>query len=121
MSRRQPYTARPGVRPAAPCACCGTRYGVVQTRGGHYRRSRGLCDRCYDAESAAGRLHLHPYKARPADAWLDEYRRLAPQLHLDRAEVAHRVGLSLSAMDRALTRARRRGDPRAVRFADVRA
>lgn len=103
-------------RPAAPCACCGTTQGTVSKRTGRYRRLRKLCDRCYIAESKAGRRVDWPRTKTDPDIWLDDFRRLVRTTNLSRAEIAHKLGLTLDALDRALVRARARGDERAVYF-----
>lgn len=73
---------------------------------------RGLCRRCYSRHERRGTLVDFPRTTRSRDELLDDWVLLREQ-GLDRRAAAARMGMTYSAFDRALVRARSKGDPRA--------
>jgi CRP-like cAMP-binding protein len=106
----------------------GPRGGITRRRKGrcrpdHCRRvgpiyKNGLTLFCVLKLRAAGRLHEFPptRQHHRNDELLDEWRDLAasPPLGTTHADIAHRMGVTKAALARALARARRDGDPRAI-------
>jgi hypothetical protein len=79
--------------------------------------SRKLCSGCYDIEHAAGRLDRWGGRVtRPADEVLDDWYLIAPIAPEGTSfeALAERIGVTPKALARTLTRARARGDRRAV-------
>lgn len=77
------------------------------------RRARGLCDPCYEKERRADRLADHPRSTWSRDDLMAEWE-LLRQDGYTRRQAADRLGVSYVAFDRAITRARAAGDPRAA-------
>jgi hypothetical protein len=116
--RRDP--PRPDPSSSAPCwpRPCGS-CGVETWPGGtpdvpvrHVHHARGLCCRCYKG----GRVdHAdHERASRSRDELLTEWEHLR-YYGLDWRQAAQRLGMTYPAFERAMLRARRDGDPRAVR------
>jgi hypothetical protein len=89
------------------CAHCG--------RPG-WKAARGLISTCHKALWAAGQLGDWPRVTFDADSLLDEWFELAsnPPEGVGKADIARRIGIKVATLDRALDRARLRGDPRAI-------
>jgi len=90
----------------APDACVGC--GRLAPR-----LARGLCPTCYGRRRASGALAYYERVTRPADELLDEWQRLRAEGYTA-VNAARRIGVTPAALLKALERARRRGDPRAV-------
>lgn len=88
--------------------CC-PRSGVLN--------GRGLVGACYARWTRAGRIHeFPPQRNQTRDTLLDKWQRLArnPPLGLRMVEAARTLDITPGALRRALARARRDGDPRAL-------
>lgn len=84
-----------------------------------YHKARGLCVSCYSRWKRA-QLPARPSRPRrppspiiPADDLLTEYAVIRPSCQSIR-EAADRMGVTFARLDRALYRARRRGDRRGL-------
>jgi hypothetical protein len=82
---------------------------------------RGLCPACYTAVDRAGERYQWPLieelaGARRADEVLDEWHLIVTgsRVQQTRKEIAKRMGMNPSTLSRAISRARARGDRRAV-------
>lgn len=75
---------------------------------------RGLCQPCYHRAVYADDLADYERRTWPADVLLDEWVRLRDERYGYRLAAA-RLGVTPTALDRALCRAKRRGDPRGNR------
>jgi hypothetical protein len=75
-----------------------------------------LISTCHRILWKAGQLDDWPRVTFDADSLLDEWFELArsPAEGITKADIARRIGINLAALDRALDRARRRQDPRAI-------
>lgn len=99
------------------CRLCGGSLLRPSSKGkGVSGHGRGLCSPCYCKERRANRIHLYPRSIRTADEVLDAWGLLLRRVRgaWTLAELAKEIGMKPDALDQALTRARRRGDPRAV-------
>lgn len=85
------------------CAACGRRKAN--------RGTRGLCRPCWDDPEI--RMDA-PTKFWRADDLLDTWDELRREGY-DVRQAAERIGVTFGALDKALCRAKRRGDPRAKR------
>lgn len=90
------------------CACCGV-VGVIS--------GRGLTRTCYTRHTNARTLDRFPGRQQHKrdavlDAWLEQCRN--PPVGITVEEIARGMGMKRTALDRALVRARARGDARAV-------
>jgi hypothetical protein len=110
-----PAKAAPGVQ---RCKCCP--YPLVSSNhrgpaptGWRRHRARGLCDSCHAAAERDGTLVDFEYQTRRRDALLADWEVLRLS-GLGRRAAAQRLGMNLRDFERALTRARDAGDPRAV-------
>jgi hypothetical protein len=94
-------------RPGKPGQCleCGS----TSTQ-----RARGLCEPCYQRHRYRGTLDNFERPSRTADEVLDEWVLLRGDGHTIR-QAAARLGMTHKALDQALVRAKRRGDPRSRR------
>jgi hypothetical protein len=72
-----------------------------------------MCGACYRRAWLDGTLIDHPTAVRPADLLLEDYVQLRREGYTVR-QIADRLGMTFAAVDRALHRARRRGDTRAA-------
>lgn len=70
---------------------------------------QGHCRRCYQRARAHGKLEV---VVRRADDVLDEWVMLRDDGHADVRTAARRMGMTFAALDMALYRARKKGDPR---------
>lgn len=77
-------------------------------------KARGLCNACFCAEHKAGTLDDWETDLCPAHLVLDDWAILRDQGHTVR-DAAPRLGMTAAALDKALERAKRRGDPRGHR------
>lgn len=73
--------------------------------------ARGLCARCYSRHQKRGTLDQFERLIRPRDYVLEDWLFLNEQGY-NRAQAAERMGMTRGALDRAIARARRDGDPR---------
>ena len=89
--------------PVRSCALCDRQHGA-----------RGLYNACYKRALRAGTLPDHERWNRPADELLDEWVLLRDDGYRPR-DAAARIGVTYTALDKALCRAKRRGDPRGSR------
>lgn len=78
---------------------------------------RGLCKSCYSRLRSGG-LGRHPRKTKPSSYTLNNWYRLTLEGNRCR-QVAEAIGMSQDAVERAVQRARKEGDPRAIRLSDV--
>lgn len=76
----------------------------------HY--GRRLCKQCYDAAYRQGRTADFPSVTRRADDMLDDFALLRSEGY-DRRQIAARLRIDVRTLDKALYRARLRGDGRA--------
>lgn len=76
------------------------------------RTSRGLCQKCYDAARRSDTLIDYPRVFKKADDVLDDFVELSDQ-GFTREQIADRLEMKLNTLDQVISRARRRGDPRA--------
>lgn len=81
-------------------------------RGYRFHDARTLCTRCAPACRRDGTLLDYPRRTRSRDDLLDDWAILREQ-GITYSQFAERVDMSTSALQRALTRARADGDPRA--------
>lgn len=82
------------------CVCgCGERGGI---------KGRGLIERCYNRMQWHGDLADYPRRTRRIEDVLDDYK-LLRQDGYTLAQMAARIGMSRTALERALVRARERG------------
>ncbi|MDN5933184.1 MAG: hypothetical protein L0I24_19315 [Pseudonocardia sp.] len=110
----------PRLRPAGRCAKCRTPmmhrpHGAtvaVLPRGRRFLDGRGLCTVCLQAARKIGGHVDYPRRTRTRDELLDDWA-LVRDEGSTYAQFAQRLGMSTSAVLRALTRARAAGDPRA--------
>lgn len=100
----------------AACTCCDTPLTPCTSPqpDAAIHGGRGLCNSCHARERYHGRLADHPRSTRSRDELLEEWELLRGQGHT-RVQAAERLGMSPSAFERALQRARAAGDPRAAR------
>lgn len=104
MSVQAGPRARPARQPAA-CVCCASAFDEQVKHEG-----RGLCRGCWSRHRAAGTLHVYPRTTRPAAEVVGDYvalRERDPAATL--AEHAGRLGMTRSALEQALRRARQAG------------
>lgn len=78
-----------------------------------YHHSRGLCRTCYRRATEDGTIDDWPCRKRPADDVLEDWDMLRREGY-SMVQAAPRIGVSPDALEMAIVRARRRGDPRAV-------
>ncbi|PXY33587.1 hypothetical protein BAY59_10930 [Prauserella coralliicola] len=64
---------------------------------------RGLCGGCYNREYKAGRITEHPRSTRPAADVVEDWEFLRGQGYTKR-EAAERIGMRLTAFNRAILR-----------------
>lgn len=82
---------------------------------GHVRhQGRGLCARCHRRHRHAGTLLDFPRIIRSYDDTLEEWDVLRAQEKRTRVEAAARLGMSVTALDKAIEWGLANGDPRAV-------
>lgn len=98
-------------RPGPACANCGHR--PPPRRRGVSQIARGLCPACYWRETANGALADWPRSTRSRSDVLDEWVILRAQRYTYR-QAAERLGMTLTAFEGAIYRARRDRDPRAL-------
>lgn len=81
-----------------------------------WQAGRGLISTCHGILWKAGQLDNWPRVTFDADSLLDEWYELArnPAEGVTKQDIARRIGITPAALDQALNRARRRGDPRAI-------
>lgn len=99
-------------RPGPACANCGHR-PPPRRRRGTPPIIRGLCPACYWRKTANGALADWPRATRSRDDVLDEWVILRTQRYTYR-QAAERLGMTLTAFEGAIYRARRDDDPRAL-------
>lgn len=96
-----------------PCGRPMVRHDVAPPPGACRHEGRGLCARCYRKAQQDGSLVDRPRLLRHRDEVLEDWPRLRAEGYTKR-QAAERLGMSFSALDRMLSRARSAGDPRAV-------
>ena len=79
-------------------------------------RGRGLCRGCHARRRRDGTLADAPRATMSADEVLEEWVMLRGEGHTV-AQAAERLGMTYGALEKALDRARKRGDERAKRHA----
>lgn len=77
-------------------------------------RARGLCRNCYERIRSRGQIDDFAPLNRTADVVLQDWDELRRQGYSIR-HAAERLGMSFKALDKAIERGAKRGDPRAVR------
>lgn len=87
-----------------PCARCRRLRPLV---------ARHLCDSCYHGEMDRGRPTRWPRATYGRDELMGEWEPLSRDHTI--AQAAARLGMTAAALDRAVCRARKAGDPRALR------
>ena len=105
----------------APSTCrCGKRVATKAYRDAHPDETdvhpiagRGLCHPCYSQAEATGELLDFERRFRTNEEVVEEYDELRSQGNFDLHLIAGRMGMTYKALDKALWRARRRGDERA--------
>jgi hypothetical protein len=115
--------ANPNSRPKpkrAPELCaggCGWKVAHEPDLPNHVRRhrTRGLCHPCARKAEANDTLLDRPARVRSNDEVLEEWTRLRTSGVFDLRVAAERMGMSYKALEKALWRGQKRGDPRAVR------
>jgi hypothetical protein len=83
----------------------------ARCRRWHPLPARGLCGACYRWVYGHGHLDRYPRRTRTRDELMTEWEPLSVDHSIERA--APRLGVTEAALDRAITRARKAGDPRA--------
>lgn len=96
-----------------PCCSCGG------DRRGNARGGRELCRSCYDLARHRGILGSYPRATRPVGDVLEDYVFLRADGVTPRNMPA-RLGMTRAAFERALYRARKRGDARVLPWQGVR-
>lgn len=102
------------------CLDCGRAMRTWRSKPDGRRRSvgRGLCETCHQRHRNHGTLSDFERRTRPADEVLEDWDFLRHQGYSIR-DAAERMGMTHAALDKALYRAARRGDPRARRPGQV--
>lgn len=78
------------------------------------RGNRGMCSPCTNYVRRRGELDKYPLTVRTRDEVLDAWEIYTRQ-NYTKAEIAKKLGMTYKALDQAITRARRDGEPRAIR------
>lgn len=106
----------------APTTCrCGKRVATKVYRDAHPDEvdvhpigARGLCYTCYLKAQTSGDLDDFERRLRTNEEVVEEYDELRSQGNFDLHLIAERMGMTYKALDKALYRARKRGDTRAA-------
>jgi hypothetical protein len=103
-------------QPRRPCVRCGTSINPYTRQEPHRstHKGRGLCGTCRDYVTTHGDLADYPRVTISRDELLDDYVILRKEGYTHR-QIAKRLGMTYVALDRALVRARKAGDPRVSR------
>lgn len=121
-STYQPPSRTPKTAAEVPVSACGEckvsmatprhldRFPELRDRGIIRKGGHGLCNRCYRRARTAGTVEP---TVRRRDEVLDEWAMLRDTGTTDLREAAERMGMTWTALDMALYRARKDGDPRA--------
>lgn len=112
----EPKPVPPVAPPSDYCRDCKLpRADWPQTASGHARGGRGLCRRCWNRHNFNHTLDQFPRSTWQRDELLEEWVFLR-DTGCDVEAAAERVGMTRAALERALHRAKARGDERAVGF-----